>query len=87
MLRHILVSHRYLRVLTSLKYFCKEEVNYYQLNEEFQELEYIRTLILIGMKNMGYTIATEHLRLFSYIITEQREWQSVFADLKFTGIK
>jgi len=40
------------------------------------------------MKNMGYTIATEHLlRLFSYIITEQREWQSVFADLKFTGIK
>lgn len=37
---------------------------------------------------MGYTIATEHLlRLFSYSITEQREWQSVFADLKFTGIK
>lgn len=40
------------------------------------------------MENMGYTIATEpFLRLFSYIITEEGEWQSVFADFKFTGKK
>lgn len=40
------------------------------------------------MGNMGYTNATEHfLRLFSYIITDEGEWQSVFADFKLTAIK
>lgn len=40
------------------------------------------------MGNTGYTNATEHfLGLFSYIITDEGEWQSISADFKLIAIK